>query len=148
VEMLMQFDPFRDVDRLTQEILGRTRTSPGMPMDAYRRGDEFVVSFDLPGFDSDSIDLTVEKNVLTVKAERRFNPGDGVEVLVSERPQGTFERRVFVGEALDLDRLQAHYENGVLSVVIPVAESAKPRKVEISEGSGRTAIEAEAHPAA
>lgn len=144
----MQFDPFREVDRLTEEILGRDRGRPGMPMDAYRRGGEFVVNFDLPGVDSDSIDLTVEKNVLTVKAERHFQAGDGAEVVVAERPLGTYVRRVFLGEALEVDQLKAHYDNGVLSVVIPVAESAKPRKVEITAGGGRKAIEAEAHSAA
>lgn len=142
--MLMKFDPL--FDRLTDELWSQ-RSRPGMPMDAYRKGDEFVVNFDLPGVDSDSIDLTVEKNVLTVKAERSFDPGDGVEVLVSERPQGTYVRRVFLGEALDIDQLKAQYDNGVLSVVIPVAESAKPRKVEITAGNGRKAIEAGSHAA-
>jgi HSP20 family protein len=145
--MLMQFDPFREVDRVTEEILGRRQIRPGMPMDAYREGDRFVVSFDLPGVAPDSIDLTVEKNVLTVRAERRFEPREGIEVLVSERPQGTYGRRVFLGEALDLDRLEANYEGGVLRVVIPVAESAKPRKVAVTAGGNGKAIEAEAHSA-
>ena len=138
--MLMKFDPL--FDRLTDEMWSQ-RTRPGMPMDAYRKGDEFVVHFDLPGVESGAIDLTVEKNVLTVKADRRFEVGDGAEVLVSERPQGTHVRRVFLGEALDLENLKANYANGVLTVVIPVAESAKPRKVEIEAGGRPKVIEAE-----
>ena len=141
--MVMRFEPFRDFDRLTEELFHGGRVRPPMPMDAYRKGDDFIVHFDLPGVDSDSIDLTVEKNVLTVKAERRHELGDDVEVLISERPQGTYVRRVFLGEALDVDKLKAHYDTGVLTVTIPVAESAKPRKVEITAGGGPKAIEAE-----
>lgn len=145
--MLMRFDPLREFDRLTEELWNGGRVRSAMPLDAYRKGDDFVIHFDLPGVDSDSIDLTVEKNELTVKAERRFDWGQGAEVIVSERPQGSYVRRVFLGESLDVDNLQAHYDNGVLSVVIPVAESAKPRRVEISAGEGPRAIEAEATPA-
>ena len=140
--MLMRFDPFRELDRFTQALGGRT---PVMPMDAYRQGEQFVVHFDLPGVDPSSIDLTVEKNVLTVSAERQWQLGDDHQVLVSERPQGSFSRQLFLGEGLDASRIEAHYDNGVLTVTLPVAEQAKPRKVEITAGGGKaTAIEASA----
>ena len=141
--MLTRFDPWRELDLLTRDIFNGTRPDLGLPMDAYRRGDEFVVHFDLPGVDPDSIDLTVQDNYLTVRAERRNEPGDDVEVLVSERPSGTYVRRVFLGEALDIDKLEAHYDNGVLRVVVPVAESAKPRKVEITAGHKARELESE-----
>ena len=141
--MLMRFDPFREFDRLTQQITGTGR-QPGMPMDAYRHGDRFTVHFDLPGVDPASIDLTVEKNVLTVSAERSWQRGEGDEVLVAERPQGRFSRQLFLGEGLEPDGVEAHYDSGVLTVVIPVAEQAKPRKVAVSSGGGsRQAINAE-----
>ena len=140
--MLMRFDPFRDLDRLTSGLLGQagTLTKASMPMDAYRQGDRFLVHFDLPGIAPESVELTVEKNVLTVSAQRQWSPEDGTEVLVSERPQGSFSRQLFLGESLDVDRIEAHYDNGVLTVTIPVAETAKPRKVAISAGAGQTAI--------
>ncbi|MHB1446380.1 MAG: Hsp20/alpha crystallin family protein [Acidimicrobiales bacterium] len=140
--MLMRFDPFRDLDRLTNGLLGQTGTwtRASMPMDAYRQGDRFVVHFDLPGIAPDSVELTVEKNVLTVSAQRQWAPEEGTEVLASERPQGSFSRQLFLGESLDVDNIEAHYDNGVLTVTIPVAEAAKPRKVSISAGGGQTAI--------
>jgi HSP20 family protein len=137
--MLMRTDPFRELDRLTQQVLGNnagTWSRPtAMPMDAYRDGDRFIVHFDLPGVDRQSIDLTAEKNVLTVRAERTWKPGEGQEVVVAERPQGTFTRQLFLGDSLDIDRIAATYDQGVLSLAIPVAEQAKPRRVEITEGS-------------
>ena len=134
--MLMRSDPFRDLDRLTQQVLG-TRTRPAaMPMDAYREGDQFIINFDLPGVDVSSVDLTVEKNVLTVSAERQWQPRESQQVVAAERPQGNFSRQLFLGESLDPDRVEARYENGVLTVVIPVAEQAKPRKVEIAAANG------------
>lgn len=130
--MLMRFDPFRELDRWTQQVAPRV---PSLPMDAYRHGDRFLVHVDLPGIDSSSIDLTVEKNVLTIRAERTWQPDESYEVLVSERPQGTFIRQLFLGDGLDADHIEAKYENGVLTLTIPVAEAAKPRRVEISGGS-------------
>jgi HSP20 family protein len=139
--MLMRFDPWREFDRLTRDLFnGSVRTS--LPIDAYRKDDEFVIHFDLPGIDSDSIDLTVDENVLTVRAERRAETTEGVEVLVSERPQGTYVRRIFLGEVIDADKLSARYDNGVLTVVAPISESAKPRKIEIAAGNGTPALEA------
>ncbi len=130
--MLMRFDPFRELDRLTQTTWGQNR--PTMAMDAYRRNGDFVVNFDLPGVDPATIDLTVEKNVLTVTAERGFDRHEGDEVLVSERPHGRFSRQLFLGESLDADHIQANYAQGVLTLHIPVAEKAKPRKVEVTAG--------------
>ncbi|MEU4602751.1 Hsp20/alpha crystallin family protein [Kribbella sp. NPDC023972] len=138
--MLMRTDPFREFDRLAQQLTGAvtpgtwSRPSP-MPMDAYRSGDEYVVVFDLPGVSPDAIDLDVERNVLTVKAERRPAALDeGVEMQVSERPLGVFSRQLFLGDTLDADRISAAYENGVLTVKIPVAAQAKPRKIAITGG--------------
>jgi HSP20 family protein len=142
--MLLRFDPFRDVDRLFQSFAqeqGRMRTNP-MPMDAYRDGDMFVVMFDLPGVDPSSIDLTVERNVLTVRAERRWQPSENQEILVNERPQGVFTRQLMLGDSLDTDHIEANYENGVLTLRIPVSAQAKPRKVQIAAGdTGRQPIE-------
>ena len=131
--MLMRFDPFRELDRLTQTPWAGSR--PVMPMDAYRRNGDFVVHFDLPGVDPASIDLTVEKNVLTVAAERHFARAEGDEIAVTERPQGRFNRQLFLGESLDPERISANYDQGVLTLHIPVAERAKPRKVEVSSGA-------------
>lgn len=129
--MLMRTDPFRQLDRLASEVFGTPARPAAMPIDAYQRGETFVVEFDLPGVKPESIDLTVEKNLLTVRAERSRNATEGVEVLVAERPQGSFSRQLFLGETLDTERISANYEDGVLHLEIPVAEHAKPRKVEI-----------------
>ncbi|HEV2068785.1 MAG TPA: Hsp20/alpha crystallin family protein [Acidimicrobiales bacterium] len=141
--MLMRFDPLRELDRLVQQTNAGDRL-PVMPMDAYRHEDRFLVHFDVPGVDPSSIELTVDKDVLTVSAERRWQPADGDQVLVAERPQGSFSRQLFLGEGLDADGIEANYDNGVLTVTIPVAERAKPRRVEISGGGGKAkTIEAE-----
>ena len=139
--MLMRTDPFRELDRLTEQALGSKARPAVMLMDAYREGDQFVVHFDLPGMDSSSIELTVEKNVLNVSAERQWQPSESQQIVISERPQGTFTRQLLLGESLDPERVEASYDNGVLTVRIPVAEKAKPRKVEIGGGtsSGRQA---------
>jgi HSP20 family protein len=144
--MLMRFDPFRDLDRLTQQRWGTTSArTAGMPMDAYREGDHVTVHFDLPGVDPASVALTVDRNVLTVRAERRWARGEGVEVVASERVQGTFTRQLFLGDTLDANRIEANYDQGVLTVRIPVAEQAKPRRIEISQApQGQQAVPAEA----
>ena len=129
--MLMRTDPFRQLDRLANEVLGTAARPAAMPIDAYQKGETFVIEFDLPGVQSESIDLTVEKNVLTVHAERTCTAEEGVELLIAERPQGTFSRQLFLGETLDTERINANYSDGVLRLEIPVAEQAKPRKVEI-----------------
>jgi HSP20 family protein len=143
--MLMRTDPFRELDRLTQQVLGTAGTPArpaAMPMDAWRDGQEFVVEFDLPGVDADSIDLDVERNVLTVRAERAPR-GDDVELIAAERPRGAFSRQLFLGETLDTEHIAASYDAGVLTLRIPVAERAKPRKITISSnGKHREAIDA------
>jgi HSP20 family protein len=130
--MLMRTDPFRDLDRLTQQLLGTAARPVALPMDAYRDGDTFVVKFDIPGTSLESIDITVEQNVLTIHAERVGVRGEGVELIVSERPAGKFSRQVFLGETLDAENITADYTVGVLTLRIPVLEAAKPRKVAIS----------------
>jgi HSP20 family protein len=130
--MLMRYDPFREFERLTQQAWGAGSRTAMMPMDAYRRSDRLVAHFDLPGVDPDSVEVTIEKNVLSVKAERSFPPAEGDEILISERAQGSFARQVFLGEGLDVDHIEARYEHGVLTLTIPVAEQAKPRKVAIN----------------
>lgn len=139
--LLRTTDPFRDLDRLASQLLGTTNRPAVMPMDAWREGDVFQIEFDLPGVARESIDLDVERNVLTVRAERVPRNGDW-EMLASERPRGVFSRQLVLGDNLDLERIEAHYEAGVLRLSIPVAERAKPRKIEISVGQDRTAIEA------
>ena len=143
---VMRFDPFRDLDRLTQQMFGESgrRSGPqSFPMDAYRRGDHFYVHLDLPGVDPDSIDLTCERNVLTIRAERSFQGNQDDEIIISERPQGSFSRQLFVSEALDTDSIDASYDQGVLTLEIPVAQQAKPRRIEVSRGvSDRATIEA------
>ena len=130
--MLLRFDPFREFDRLTEQLASTASRAPRpLPMDAYRRGDRFIVEFDLPGVEPASIELTVEQNVLTVRAERRFEPQAGDELVVAERPQGTYARQIFLGDALDSERLQANCQLGVLTLTIPVAETAKPRQVPV-----------------
>jgi HSP20 family protein len=140
--MLLRTDSFRDLDRLTQQMLGTRARPTAMPLDAWRAGDEFFVELDLPGVDVDSIDIDVERNVLTVRAERPVR-ADDTELLTAERPRGVFSRQLFLGEALDADRVSASYDAGVLTLRIPVAERAKPRKVPIqTSGADALAINA------
>src|SRR3954451_10777691 len=140
--LLRTTDPFRDFDRLTQQLFGTTNRPAVMPMDAWREGDVFQIEFDLPGVSPESIDLDVERNVLTVRAERVGRNGDW-EMLASERPRGVFSRQLVLGDNLDLDGIEAHYDAGVLRLSIPVAERAKPRKIDVSSAPiDRTAIEA------
>jgi HSP20 family protein len=146
--MLMRTDPFREFERLTQQVFGNTAGTwsrpTAMAMDAYRVGDEFVVAFDLPGVAPDAIELDVERNVLTVKAERRPTAtGDNVETQVAERPFGVFSRQLFLGDTLDTDHINASYDAGVLTLRIPIAEAAKPRKIAIATAdTGRQEITA------
>jgi HSP20 family protein len=130
--MLMRTDPFRELDRLTQQVLGTAARPAAMPMDAWQEGDEFVVAFDLPGVDVDSVDLDIERNVLTVKAERSDPTPPNAELIASERPRGVFSRQLILGDSLDTENVKAGYADGVLTLRIPVAERAKPRKIEIS----------------
>jgi HSP20 family protein len=132
--MLLRNDPFREFDRLTARVFDTTARTSGARLDAYRDGDTFYIDIDLPGVDPASIDVTVDRNVLTVRAERRRAEREGIERVVSERPMGTVTRRIVLADTLDTDRLQASYDNGVLTLSIPVAERAKPRKVEVAAG--------------
>ncbi|MET7454211.1 Hsp20/alpha crystallin family protein [Streptomyces sp. NPDC005574] len=139
--MLMRTDPFRDLDRLAQQVFNTTSRPASMAMDAYRSGDDFVVHFDIPGIDPETIELDVERNVLNVRAERRSPAPEGAETLVAERPTGTFTRQLFLGDTLDTERIDASYDAGVLTLRIPVAEQAKPRRIEITGGDrGRRQI--------
>jgi len=137
--MLMRFDPFRDIERWAQQLSAGTRPAM-MPMDAYRQGDHWVALFDLPGVDPGSIEVTVEDKTLTVGARRSWQPAEGEEVVVSERPQGTFTRQLALGDGLDVEHVEATYDAGVLTVRLPVAEQAKPRKIAINAGGGQKAI--------
>ena len=133
--MLMRTDPFRELDRLTQQVLGTAARPAAMPMDAYRSGDSFYIHFDLPGVRPELITLTVEHNVLTVRAERFPEQADDTELIVTERPSGAFSRQVFLGNALDTDRITADYTAGVLTLTIPVRESAKPHSIPVKSES-------------
>ena len=135
--MLMRTDPFRELDRVAQQVFGTAARPSAMPIDAYRKGDEFVVLFDLPGCDPSSINLTVERNVLAVHAERRRPSEDDVELVVGERPYGTFSRQLFLAETLDSERIAADYTDGVLRLRVPVKEQAKPRRVDVTSGHDR-----------
>lgn len=146
--MLLRFDPFRDVDRLTNEILGAHRVPQVMPMDCYRSGDAFYLHFDLPGIDADSLRVTAEDNTLTVQAQRRSTAPENAAYLVAERQAGAYSRQLVLGDGLDTGAINADYQDGVLTLTIPVAERAKPRRIEVtrsvSSGSEqRTAIRGE-----
>jgi HSP20 family protein len=135
--MLMRTDPFRELDRLTQQVFGTSGTlarPSAMPMDAWRDSDVFTVEFDLPGVNPDSIDLDVERNVVTVKAERPTRAIDA-ELIAAERPRGLFSRQLVLGDNLDTEHIQASYDTGVLTLQIPVAERARPRKITVASNS-------------
>ncbi|KAA1250294.1 Hsp20 family protein [Mycobacterium simiae] len=137
--MLMRTDPFRDLDRFAQQVLGTAARPAVMPMDAWRDGERFVVEFDLPGIDPASLDIDIERNVVTLRAERAgVDPNR--EMLASERPRGVFSRQLVLGENLDTDRIEASYREGVLRLQIPVAEKAKPRKISVARDNGPKAI--------
>ena len=131
--MLMRFDPFSDLDRITRQVWNDRRPNY-MPADGYRRGDRFYLHIDLPGIDPDSIDLTVEKNTLSVTAERKWELGQDDQVLLNERATGSFTRQFFLGESLDVESIEAGYDHGVLTIAIPIAETAKARKISVNTG--------------
>ncbi|MEC3916406.1 Hsp20/alpha crystallin family protein [Nocardia sp. CDC160] len=134
--MLMRTDPFRDLDRLTQQVFGTPARPVVMPMDAWREGDEFFVEFDLPGIDPDSLDLDVERNVITVRASRP-ELDQSRSMIAAERTRGEFSRQLFLGENLDTEQIRADYTDGVLRLTIPVAEQAKPRKIAVARHNGK-----------
>jgi HSP20 family protein len=144
---MLRYDPFREFERVSEQLLGgAARGVPrSFPMDAYRRGEVFHVDLDLPGVSPDSIELTVEQNVLTIRAERVNDLEGSEEVIVSERPQGSFSRQLLVSQSLDTEQLKADYVDGVIRLTIPVAERAKPRKIEIGRsGNQPTTIDGKA----
>jgi HSP20 family protein len=130
--MLLRFDPFRDLDRLANEMLGASRVPQAMPMDCYRSGDAFYLHFDLPGMDADSLEVTTENNALTVRAQRRPTAPEDAAYLVSERHSGAYSRQLVLGDGLNLEAINADYRDGVLTLTIPVAEQAKPRRIEVA----------------
>lgn len=133
---LMRFDPFRELDRLADQTLTGARSPRTMPMEAFRRGDQFIVAIDLPGVNQDDVDVTIERNVIELSARRQPLRQAGDEVIVDERPQGEFRRQLFLGDNLDPDKLTAQYDRGVLTLTIPVSEASKPRKVQIGRSTG------------
>lgn len=137
--MLLRTYPFREFDRLTQHMLGTAARPAGMPMDAWRENGRCVVEFDLPGVTADSVNIDIERNVLTVRAERAPLDQDR-EMVSAERPRGVFNRRLFLGENVDADKIEASYHDGVLRLAIPVAKEAKTRHIEVSQGSEPTSI--------
>lgn len=141
--MLVRTDPFRELDRVAAQVLGTAARPAAMPMDAWREGDMFVIEFDLPAVDPDAVALDVEQNVLTVRAERLAPTAPEVELIASERPRGMFSRQILLGDALDTTKIRASYKSGVLRLEIPVAETAKPRKIAItSDADERRSVNA------
>jgi HSP20 family protein len=128
----LRFDPFRELDRVASEMMSVARAPRLMPLDAYRHGESYVLQFDLPGIDAESLDVTAERNTLTVSARRRNGAPEGAQYLVAERPTGDYTRQIVLGDGLDLDSIHADYRDGVLIVTVPVAEQAKPRQIQIS----------------
>ncbi len=130
--MLLQHDPFRDLDRLTQQVFGTVAGPTSMPLDAWREDDNLVVALDLPGIDQNKLDIDVERNVLTIRAERLSHMSDAANAVASERSWGTFSRQLVLGSALDTENVDADFSDGVLRLRIPIAEKAKPRKISIA----------------
>jgi HSP20 family protein len=138
--MTIDYDPFHRLDELRDRLLSGGRTPLSFPMDAYRRGDEFVVHLDLPGVQPETIDVAVENQVLTVSAERRAEQHEGDQFLVSERPQGRFQRQLRLGSTIDTEAIAASYDDGVLTLTLPVSERAKPRQIQVGRGGGQQQI--------
>jgi len=133
MSLLTRFDPFGDFDRLGSELLSAVaRRAATMPIDAYKHADQWVVKVDLPGVDASAIDLTVDRNVLRIEATRNWQPEEGDVVLAAERPRGTFSRQLILNEDIDTGSIKASYHDGVLTVELPVAEAARPKKVNVA----------------
>ena len=137
--MVMRVDPYREVDRMVQSLVQRDARAV-MPVDAYRIDDSYVVQFDLPGIDSEGLEVTVERNVLTVRAQRDIHHEDREQMVVAERFSGSLERSIYLGSDLDPQGVMAEYVDGVLTVKIPVHEAAKPRRIAVNHQSAKTAI--------
>ena len=132
--MSISYDPFHHLDELRDQLISGGRTPRSFPMDAYRRGEEFLVHLDLPGINPETVEVTVENQVLTISLERRFEQREGDEIIVSERPQGRFSRQLRLGSTIDTDRIAASYQDGVLTITLPVSERARPRQVPVGRG--------------
>jgi HSP20 family protein len=141
----LRFDPFRELDRWANEVMGAARTPRLMPMDAYRHGESYVLCLDLPGIDADSMDITAENNTLTVRAERRNDAPEGAQYVLAERPSGTYSRQIVLGDGLDVEAIAAEYRDGVLTITIPVAEQAKPRRIQVGRASDAPKAISESH---
>lgn len=141
--MAMTFDPFRELDRVAATLFDAQRGPRFMPIDLHQEGDHYVLNADLPGVDPGSIDVDVDGQVLTIRAERTARSEENVSWLAHERPTGSFLRQLNLGDGLDTERISAHYDNGVLSVMIPISERAKPRKVEVMAGQRSSTSQAE-----
>ncbi len=138
--MLLRFDPFRELDRIAGDLdrsMARTAPAP-LPMDAYRRGNHVVAHLDVPGVRAEDVDVTVERNVLTVRAVRRLEVAEDDERIVAERRHGELVRQLLLGDTLDPQRVEADVTDGVLTIRVPVAETAAPRKVQVGSGGGGT----------
>ena len=129
------YDPFRDLDRLASGLFDARRGPRTMPMDLYRDGDTYVLTADMPGIDPGSVDVDVDGQLLTIRAERTLPEGEGVKWITREREAASFLRQLNLGQGIDTERISASYDNGVLSVTIPVSEKAKPRKITVSTAS-------------
>ena len=140
--MAMSFDPFSELDRLAGTLLGTAQGPKFMPVDLYRDGDQYVLNADMPGIDPGSVDIDVDGQLLTIRAERTAGARSNVKWLAQERPHGSYLRQFSVGEGIDSEKISAHYDNGVLSLLIPVSERAKPRKIAVNAGAGQQAVEA------
>jgi HSP20 family protein len=140
--MAMTFDPFAELDRLAGNLLGTQQGPRFMPVDLYRDGDRYVLTADLPGVDPDSVDIDVDGQLLTIRARRTAETRDGVSWLAQERPHGSYLRQFNIGEGIDAGKIAAHYANGVLSVLLPVSERAKPRKVQVQSGEPQQTVTA------
>ncbi len=138
--MATRYDPFQEMDRMLSSLLGAERASATMPMDLYRSGDHYVLHIDLPGVDPGTIDVNVEDRTLTVRAERTPHTDGDAQWLARERPTGTYARQLTVGRGLALDAIAATYTDGVLTLTIPVAEEAKPRRIEVQHSNTAGAI--------
>jgi HSP20 family protein len=138
---LMRFDPFRELDRFGEQLLAAARAMQTMPMEAFRRGDEFVVALDIPGVEPDDVELTVERNVVDIRVTRLPLHQEGDQVIVDERPQGEYSRQLFFGDNLDTGKLQASLDRGVLTITVPVSESSKPRPVQIDSAAEQRTVE-------
>jgi HSP20 family protein len=140
--MTARFDPFQELERVSQAVFGSRQGPRVMPMDLYREGDHYILNADLPGLDPGSVDIDVDGQLLTIRAQRTLKESEGTKWLLKEREGGSFLRQLTLGQDIDIDNIAAHYDNGVLSVTIPVSEATRRRKIEVAPGHRQEAVEA------